>query len=96
MTAPDVTVKSVASKLAIPLLVSVASSADIVMVLSVTAVSIPSPPVKVNLSVSRLTVSSVPVSAPTVSTVDTSWKVTEPLPSVTRACPLVPSVLGKV
>ena len=60
-TAPDVTVKSVALNEATPLFVSVASSAETVIVLFVTATSIPSPPATVNVSVKRLTVS-VPVS----------------------------------
>ena len=48
-TLPEVTVKSPESKDAIPLFVSDASSAEIVTVSFVTAVSIPSPPVKVNV-----------------------------------------------
>ena len=60
-TSPDVTVKSDALNDATPLLVVEASSADTVIVLFVTATSIPSPPATVNVSVKRLTVS-VPVS----------------------------------
>ena len=63
VTAPVVTVKSASAKEAIPLLDVVASSPDIVIVLFVTAVSIPSPPLIVSVSVRRLTVSVVPVSA---------------------------------
>ena len=48
-TAPVVTVKLVLLNDATPLLVSVASSAEIVTVLSVMAVSMPSPPVNVNV-----------------------------------------------
>jgi hypothetical protein len=60
-TAPDATVKSASANDATPLLVVVASSADTVIVLFVTATSIPSPPDTVNVSVRRFTVS-VPVS----------------------------------
>jgi len=65
VTAPDDTVKSVASNDATPLLLSVASSAEMVIVLFVTAVSIPSPPVKVNVS-PVLKVSLEPLSAASV------------------------------
>ena len=54
---PAVAVKSVESKLATPLFDEVASSADTVIVLFVTATSIPSPPATVMVSVSRFTVS---------------------------------------
>ena len=60
-TAPAVTVKSVELNEATPLFVYVASSADTVIVLFVTATSIPSPPATVNVSVNKSTVS-VPVS----------------------------------
>ena len=60
VTAPVVTVKSVALKLAIPLLEEVASSPLIVIVLFVTAVSIPSPAENVSVSVKRFTESGVP------------------------------------
>ena len=50
-TAPDVTSKLAVAKEAIPLLVVVASSPAIVNTLFVTVVSIPSPPVNVNVSV---------------------------------------------
>ena len=61
VTAPAVTVKSASAKEAIPLLDVLASSPAIVIVLSVTATSIPSQPETVNVSVRRFTVS-VPVS----------------------------------
>ena len=63
-TAPAVTVKSVELNEATPLFVYVASSADTVIVLFVTATSIPSPPDTVSVSVRRSTVS-VPVSPAT-------------------------------
>jgi len=69
-TLPDVTVKSVESKLATPLFDEVASSADTVIVFSVTATSIPSPPDTCNPSVSN-EIPVVPVSPLTVSIVAT-------------------------
>ena len=63
MTAPLETVKSVASKDAIPLLEEDASSAEIVIALLLTAVSIPSPPEKVRVSVPTVTSSLLPESA---------------------------------
>ena len=54
---PNVAVKSVESKEAIPLFDDVASSADTKIVLFVTATSIPSPPANVMVSVRRFTVS---------------------------------------
>ena len=53
VTAPEDTVKSVESKEATPLLVVDASSPEIVITLLVTAVSIPSPPVNVRVSLIR-------------------------------------------
>ena len=57
VTAPLDTEKSLELNDAIPLFDVVASSPEIVTVLSVTAVSIPSPPVNVNVSLIRETVS---------------------------------------
>ena len=94
VTLPDATVKSVESKLAIPLFVSVASSADIVIVLFDTAVSIPSPPAKFSVSLISDTASGLPESAVTFNIVDMVVKLTVPLPSVISACPSVPSVNG--
>ena len=69
VTAPDVTSKSAAAKDATPLFVAVASSASTVTTLLVTAVLIPSPPVKVRSESRRLTVS-VPVSPATEMVVE--------------------------
>ena len=69
VTAPDVTAKSAAAKDATPLFVAVASSASTVTTLLVTAVLIPSPPVKVRSESRRLTVS-VPVSPATEMVVE--------------------------
>ena len=84
-TSPDDTLKSVVSeKDAIPLFALVASSPAIVIVSLVTVVSIPSPPVKVNVSVRRETESSVPLSAPTVKDATASMNERLPDPSVAR------------
>ena len=68
-TLPFVTVKSFELKLATPLLVSDASSPLIVTVLSVTAISIPSPPANVSEESRRLTLSD-PVSPAIESSVE--------------------------
>ena len=83
-TAPEDTVKSVESKDATPLLVVEASSPEIVTILLVTAVSIPSPPVNVSVSLIRDTVS-VPLSPAISSSVEIVVNATAPLPSVIRA-----------
>ena len=67
-----------------------------VIVLSDTVVSIPSPPVKVKVSLIRETLSLLPESAPTVRIVEIVVKLTAPEPSVISACPLVPSAVGSV
>ena len=85
LTAPLDTEKSVESKDAPPLLPVVASSAAILIVLLLTVVSIPSPPVKFKVSLSKETASSEPLSAPTVKLEDTVAKLTAPLPFVISA-----------
>ena len=95
-TAPLDTVKFVELKDAIPLLLVLASSPAMVIVLSDTVVSIPSPPVKVKVSLIRETLSLLPESAPTVRIVEIVVKLTAPEPSVISACPLVPSAVGSV
>ena len=50
-----------------------------------TVVSIPSPPVKFKVSLSKETASSEPLSAPTVKLEDTVAKLTAPLPFVISA-----------
>ena len=90
-TAPDETSKSAVAKDAIPLFDTVASSPAIVIVLSDTVVSIPSPPVKFSVSVSKSTGSSEPLSAPIVSWVVSWAQLNPPLPSVLRYLLAVPS-----
>ena len=83
------------SNVAIPLLVSVASSAANDILLSVTVVVIPSPPAKVNVSpVLKLSVvvPSEIVNAPEA----TAAQLVFPEPSTFRYCPLEPAVAGSV
>ena len=82
LTAPLDIEKSVPSKDAIPLLLDVASSAAIVISLLDTVVSIPSPPVKSKVSLTKDTVSFDPLSAPTDKVVDIVAKLTAPEPFV--------------
>ena len=96
VTSPEDTVKSSPSNVAIPLLVSVASSAAIDILLFVTVVVIPSPPAKVNVS-PVLNVSSLPTSAPTVNEPEaTALKLNTPEPLTFRNCPSEPAVAGNV
>lgn len=75
------------SNVAIPLLVSVASSAAIDILLSETVVVIPSPPAKVNVS-PVLKLSALPESAATVNAPEaTAAKLKLPDPSTFRYCP---------
>ena len=93
VTSPEATVKSVPSNVAIPLLVSVASSAAIDTLLSVTVVVIPSPPAKTKVSpVLKLSVvvPSEIVNAPEA----TAAKLKLPDPSTFRYCPSEPAVRG--
>ena len=83
VTAPDVTLKSSELNDAIPLLPDVASSPVIVMVLSVTAVSIPSPPVNVIVS-PVLTESFEPESAARLNVLTTVANDKLPEPSVCK------------
>ncbi len=83
-TAPEDTVKSVESKDATPLLLEVANSPEIVTTLLVIAVSIPSPPVNVRVSLMRETVS-VPLSPAISSSVEIVVNATVPLPFVISA-----------
>ena len=78
------------------MLEAVASSAAIVIVLLLTVVSIPSPPVNSNTSEMRLTTSLEPESAPTVRFVEIVVKATAPDPFVMSACPFEPSAVGRV
>jgi len=82
--APEEAVKWVESKEATPLFVALASSAEIVTVLLVIAVSMPSPPVKLSVSLIRDTVS-VPLSPAISSSVEIVVNATAPLPSVMMA-----------
>ena len=81
VTSPDETVKSVASKDAIPLLVSEASSAETVNVLPETEVSIPSPPAIVNVSFAKLIAIFVELSSARFKVVATLPKLNPPEPS---------------
>ena len=76
LTAPDDTEKSPDAKDAIPRSELVATSAEIVIVLLLTAVSIPVPPVKVRVSVPNETESVVPLSAAIESAVEMEAVVT--------------------
>ena len=93
VTSPDVTSKSAVLNVAIPLLESVAVSAVIVITLSVTAVSTPSPPVNVITS-PVFTVSFDPVSAPILSVLTTVPNDKLPEPSVFKYWFAVPSAVG--
>ena len=96
VTAPLVTVKSVASKLAIPLLELVASSPDMVIVLVDTTVSIPSPPNMAKVSVSRFISSVVAASPLKLNTELEACQLTTPAPLVVNTYPALPSMSGKV
>ena len=94
LTAPDETSKSAVAKDAIPLLLSVASSAENVTVLFVTAVLIPSP--AANSNVSPVLNVSVLEPSESVNDVLTESNDSSPEPFVFKNSPALPSALGKV
>ena len=93
VTSPDEVSKSALLNVAIPLLLSEASSPVIVISLSDTTVSIPVPPVNVIVS-PVLTESFEPVSAAILNVLTTVPNDRLPEPSVLKNCPDVPSAVG--
>ena len=94
VTSPEATVKSVPSNVAIPLLVSVASSAAIDTLLSVTVVVIPSPPAKTKVSpVLKLSVV-VPSEIVNATRSEQQQSLSYADPSTFRYCPSEPAVVA--